>query len=389
MKFSDIPADNSIKQKLIQTIEDQRVSHAQLFYGPEGSGKLALAIAYAQLINCPAPLPTPKSPEGANKDLRVDSCGTCPSCIQYQKLAHPDLHFIFPTATSKKVSSKPSSKQYIQEWRKFLLTNDYQVSLPEWYDFIGIENKQGTIYTDDANEINRILSYKSYESEYKVVIIWMIEKLYHKAAPKLLKILEEPPDKTLFILISDNPDHVIATILSRCLPIRIPKIPEQEIKEYLVGKTGCSLAEAQTVTRASYGNIKQAMHKLQQVEENHFLFDTFRNWMRLCFSRNIPELIGFASEASKIGREKQKSLLRYGLLVTGYSTSIRFGQSQFVTAEEEEMEFVQKFSPFLTAEKLPVFYDLLNKAIYHIERNAHAPTLFLDLSLKITGLIKG
>ncbi len=387
MKFSEIPADNSIKQKLIQTIKDQRVSHAQLFYGPEGSGKLALAIAYAQLLNCTSPSPVAPSPTG--EGVGGGACGTCPSCIQYQKLAHPDLHFFFPTATSKKVSSKPSSKQYIEAWRKFLLTNDYQVSLPEWYDFIGIENKQGTIYTDDANEINRILSYKSYESEYKVVIIWMIEKLYHQTAPKLLKILEEPPDKTLFILVSDNPDHVIATILSRCLPIRIPKIPEQEIKNYLVGKTGCSLAEAQTGSRTSYGNIKQAMHKLQQVEEDHFLFDTFRNWMRLCFSRNIPELIGFASEAGKIGREKQKSMLRYGLLVTGYSTSIRFGQSQFVTAEGEEMEFVQKFSPFLTAEKLPVFYDLLNKAIYHIERNAHAPTLFLDLSLKITGLIKG
>ena len=356
MKFSDIPADNSIKAKLIQTIGDQRVSHAQLFYGPEGSGKLALAIAYAQLINCTAP----KSPEGEGQGgitVDIDSCGTCPSCIQYQKLAHPDLHFFYPTATSKKVTSKPSSKHYIKEWREFLLTNNYQIALPEWYDFIGIENKQGTIYTDDANEINRILSYKSYESEYKVVIIWMIEKLYHQAAPKLLKILEEPPDKTLFILVSDNPDLVIATILSRCLPIRIPKI------------------------------LKQETHKPQQVEEDQFLFDTFRNWMRLCFSRNIPELIGFTSETAKIGREKQKRLLRYGLQVTSYSTSLRYGQYQSVSAEGEEMEFVEKFSPFLTAEKLPKFYDLFNTAIFHIERNAHAPTLFLDLSLKITGLL--
>ncbi len=366
MTFSDIPAANSIKNNLIQTIKDQRVSHAQLFYGPEGSAKLALAIAYAQLINCRTPLPPNPlkeefSPEGGSKtpsgDLGVDACGTCPSCIQYQKLAHPDLHFFYPTATSKKVPSKPSSKQYIEEWRKFLLTNDYQVSLPEWYDFIGIENKQGTIYADDANEINRILGYKSYESEYKVVIIWMIEKLYHQAAPKLLKILEEPPDKTLFILVSDNPDLVIATILSRCLPIRIPNIQGQEKR------------------------------KLQMGEEDHYHFETFRNWMRLCFSRNVPELIGFASETGKIGREKQKSLLRYGLEVTCNSTSIRFGHNQFVTVEGEELDFAQKFSPFLTPDKLPRFYDLFNTATYHIERNAHAPTLFLDLSMNITGLL--
>ena len=367
MKFSDIPADNSIKAKLIQTIEDQRVSHAQLFFGPEGSGKLALAIAYAQLINCTAPkiphspLNGELSPKGESKspsgDLGVDSCGTCPSCVQYQKLAHPDLHFFYPTATTKKVSSKPSSKHYIKDWREFLLTNNYDVTLPGWYDFLGIENKQGTIYTDDANEINRILSYKSYESEYKVVIIWMIEKLYHQAAPKLLKILEEPPDKTLFILVSDNPDLVISTILSRCLPIRIPK------------------------------TLRQKMRKQEQGENDHFLFDTFRNWMRLCFARNIPELIGFTSETAKIGREKQKSLLRYGLQVTGDSTSIRFGQNPSVATQGEEIEFVKKFSPFLTEEKLPQFYDLFNTAIFHIERNAHAPTLFLDLSLKITSLI--
>lgn len=346
MKFSDIPAANSIKQKLIQTIQDQRVSHAQLLYGPEGSGKLALAIAYAQLINCTTP--------GA------DSCGTCPSCIQYQKLAHPDLHFFFPVATSKKVPSKPSSKHYISEWREFLLSHDYQVSLPEWYDFVGIENKQGTIYAEDAAEINRILAYKSYESEYKVVVIWMIEKLTYAAAPKLLKILEEPPEKTLFLLVSDNPDHVIPTILSRCLPVRVPRIPESSIRNNLGKK-----------------------------EEDHLHFVTFRNWMRLCFTGNVSGMIGFANETGKIGRERQKSLLLYGLLVAGISSSLSYGVTAPVDDGSEETNFISRFSPYLTREKLPVFYDLFNTSIFHIERNAHTPTLFLDLSLKITTLFKG
>ncbi len=372
MKFSDIPADPVIKHKLIQTIEDQRVSHAQLFYGPEGSGKLALAIAYAQLINCQHPHLTPNpSPQGEGSkspsgDLGVDSCGICPSCVQYQKLAHPDLHFFFPVATSIRVPSKPSSKHYISEWREFLLSHNYHVSLPEWYDFIGIENKQGTIYTEDAAEINRILGYKSYESEYKVVIIWMIEKLTYAAAPKLLKILEEPPEKTLFLLVSDNPDHVISTILSRCLPVRFPRIPDAEAHKF-----------------------KAIKEESGTTEENQLHFVTFRNWMRFCFSGNVPEMIAFANETGKIGREKQKSLLFYGLHIASQVSLLTHDITTPQDDGAEETKFIGKFSPFLTQERLPAFYNLFNTAIFHIERNAHTPTLFLDMSLKITALFKG
>lgn len=415
MKFSDIPTDPGIKQKLVQTIRGQRVSHAQLFYGTEGSGKLALAIAYAQLINCQRP-PNPlkgaypasqkyspegdllppeggsspfRGPGGETGDSGVDSCGTCASCVQYQILAHPDLHFFFPSATSRKVSSKPSSKHYTGEWREFLLKNECQVSLPLWYDWIGIENRQGTIYTEDAADINRILAYKSYESEYKVVIIWMIEKLTYAAAPKLLKILEEPPEKTLFLLISDNPDHVIPTILSRCLQVRIPRIPEQEIRDYLVKKAGCSAVEAVAASRTSGGDIRLALNKIRQTEEDPSHFTAFRDWMRLCFAGNVPELIGFANETGKTGREKQKGLLLYGLRVAGIGSSLLHGVTTPADAGNPEATFISRFSPYLTPGKLPEFYDLLNSAIFHIERNAHTPTLFLDLSLKITSLFKG
>ena len=270
MKFSEIPGNKQIKNNLIQTVLDQRVSHAQLFFGPEDSAKLPLAIAYAQFINC-----TDKQGTGlkefTNDDLRIlnslasgiDSCGVCPSCVKYQKLVHPDLHFIYPVATTKRVIKKPQSKHFIEEWRAFLLENNFESGLQNWYEAIGIENKQGIINADDCNEIITTLSYKSYESDYKVMIIWMVEKLFYSAAPKILKILEEPPEKTLFILISEEPDQIIKTILSRTLMVKIPK---------------------STASR----NIKN------EDDTEHFI--TFRQWMRGCYGGKIAELIRFASE---------------------------------------------------------------------------------------------
>ena len=194
MQFSKIIGQQTIKNKLIQTVKDNRISHAQLFLGPEGCGKLGLAIAYAQFINC----------TGRNSESD-DSCGVCASCRKYQKLAHPDLHFIYPTSTTKEVPEKPSSKDFIGNWRSLLLDNEgAYIKLIQWYNTIGIENKQGIINVNDCTDIIRTLSYKSYESKYKVVIIWMVEKLFHSAAPKILKILEEPPDNTLILLVAEE-----------------------------------------------------------------------------------------------------------------------------------------------------------------------------------------
>ena len=272
MRFSEIPGQQAIKEKLIQTVTSQRVSHAQLFYGPESSAKLALAIAYAQYINCknrktgiqdagykmqdvPDPesfIPHHKSPVTSHQlpVTSADSCGVCPSCVKYQKLIHPDLHFIYPVATTKRVTKKPQSKLFADEWRKFFLQRPFPVNLRDWYDFIGIENKQGIINAEDCNEIITSLSYKSYESEYKVMIIWMVEKLFHSAAPKILKILEEPPEKTLLLLISEDPDQIISTIKSRCLMVRIP--PDR------------SIIKTDDDAREQY-------------------LDNFANWMRNCF----------------------------------------------------------------------------------------------------------
>ena len=356
MKFSEIKGSEETRKKLIRTVVEQRVSHAQLFYGPENSLKLQLAIAYAQFINCTnrQGMPGNVSEYLQTADL-PDSCGTCPSCVKYQKLAHPDLHFIYPVANSKKVTSKPQSKHYVEDWRKFLLETHFRGSLLDWYEAIGIENKQGLINATDCNEIITTLSYKSYESEYKVMIIWMVEKLFHSAAPKLLKILEEPPEKTLFLLIAEDPDQIIRTILSRTLLVRIPPASglNPEVRE------------------------EEILH-----------FESFRQWMRDCYAGKAGELIKFSGEISRIGREKQKSFLHYALKMVGQCATMNYMARLPEQAEPEEKTFITNFAPFITAANLPRFNELLNEAIFHIERNAHAGTMFLDLSLKIVRLFK-
>jgi DNA polymerase-3 subunit delta' len=212
---------------------------------------------------------------------------------------------------------------------------------------MGIENKQGIINADDCNEIILTLSYKSYESEYKVMIIWMIEKLYYAAAPKLLKILEEPPDKTLFLLISEDPDQIISTIRSRMLLVKIPK-----------------------------SDIKR------EEPEDSVNFTTFRNWMRLCFAQDVVALVNLSGEVAKAGRENQKSLLRYALKIIESCTSINYGDEKTVIADVEELKFIQNISPFFNSQNIISFTQLFNTALYHIERNGHAPTLFLDVSLQ-------
>jgi len=347
MRFSEIPGQQAIKAKLIQTVRDQRVSHAQLFYGPDSPAKLALAIAYAQYINCTNRRPGMQAP---------DSCGVCPSCIKYQKLIHPDLHFIYPVSTTRKVTKKPQSRLFTDDWRKFFLQKPFPVNLQDWYDFIGIENKQGIINVDDCNEIISTLNYKTYESEYKVMIIWMAEKLYYSAAPKLLKILEEPPEKTLFLLISGDPDQLISTIRSRCLMVRIP--PEKLI----------------------ISNDAEA-------RENQYL-QNFTKWMRNCYSQKVPELISFSGEMAKSGREKQKDFLHYGLHILELCPAVVYGQAGRVNSDPEEAGFLEKFAPIINSAGLARFHELFNTAIYHVERNAYAPALFLDLSLRIVRLFK-
>lgn len=371
MLFKNIIGQDHIKARLIRSVKENRVSHAQLFLGPEGSGKLALAIAYAQYVSC------------ENKQEN-DSCGVCRSCVKFEKLAHPDLHFLYPISATK---DKPLSANYISEWRSLLIENKGYVALTDWYEAIGMDQKQGLINANDCNEVIKTLSLKAYESEYKIMIIWMIEKLFHAAAPKLLKILEEPPDKTLFILISENHEQVISTILSRTQIIKVPRIQNKDLMHALVNQYEISPKKANEIIRVVEGNyIEASLLAGNPVDDIHF--NQLRDWMRLCYRNSVSELIEWVEKFSKAGREKQKSFLLNAIRVFRECMLISTGEEELIKAEGEELKFATDFSPFINSNNTVQIIQEFNEAIFHIERNAHPKILFLDLSLKMTELIK-
>ncbi len=375
MLFKKIVGQNQIKERLIQTVQENRVSHAQLFLGSSGSGKLALAISYAQYVNC-------------KNRTDEDSCGVCPSCIKYEKLIHPDLHFIYPVAATKEIK-KPKSIDFIESWRSLLFEKKYYISLSEWFEKIGIENKQGIINVEDCNSIIKTLGYKSYEAEYKVMIIWMAEKLFHAAAPKILKILEEPPDKTLFILISENQDQIISTILSRTQLVKIPKIKNDDLMQKLKAKPGAENTDLQRIVTLSEGNYKSALKHLQSTEIEKLNFTKFKEWMRYCYAVDIPKISTFVGEFSKMGRERQKSFFLYALMMARSCMLINYGQENLLKLDEEELNWLAKgFAPFINAANINEFSKEFNDGHYAIERNANPSILLMDISLKATKLLK-
>lgn len=389
MKFSDIIGQEPLKQRLIRTVLDNRVSHAQLFLGPEGSGKLALALAYAQYINC-----RKRTPE--------DSCGECPSCRKYSKLIHPDLHFIYPINKTKEVDDKKVfSKDFIAPWREFLQENNYYVSLPDWYEKIGIEKKQGMINADEADGINRTLAYKAYEAEYKVMIIWMVEKMNSTSANKLLKNLEEPSDKTLFILISENQEQIIATILSRAQLIKFPRLHDVDIQQALEFQHQVGTVDAKKIARLADGNYTAALMLAGKtgsgsvsLETEQERFGLFRDWMRRCFT-----IAGNLKEYDKLqemlplllvdgSREKQKEMLAYSLNMFRICLQYNVGNQHLIKLDGEELDFVKNFSRFVHPRNIKLFDEEFNRAIFHIERNANAQIVLTDLSHLIARILK-
>jgi DNA polymerase-3 subunit delta' len=373
MRFAEIPGQEAVKRRLIKSVKENRVSHAQLFLGPEGSGKLALAIAYAQYVNC-------------RNRTGMDSCGECPSCIKYQKLVHPDLHFVYPTAKIKNID-KPKSLDFIASWRELLIEERAIVNLPMWYAKIDIERKQAIINARDCNQIIKTLSYKSYESEYKVMIIWMVEKLFHAAAPKILKMLEEPPEKTLFILVSEDTDQILSTILSRTQLIKIPRLDDRSLADTLSVEFEDPV-QVNDAVRVAAGNYLLAKKILKNPDEDDFNFLKFREWMRLCFGYKMKESLKFIAVVSKFNREKQKAFLNYALRMIRESMFLSYKNNELVRLNSREMEFIDKFYPFITPKNLVQISTELNDAIYHVERNANSSVLFLDLTLKIGKLLK-
>ena len=383
MRFQDIIGQQEIINHLIDTVRRSRISHAQLFLGAVGSGKLALAVAYAQYLAC-------QNRQEAAGELHGDSCGKCPSCKKYEKLIHPDLHFVFPVASTKSVTKNPVSNDFLPQWRKYVIDNQY-VELNNWLSYIGVENKQAAIQKSESAEILKKLNLKTYESEYKVMVIWMPEKMNVTAANKLLKILEEPPDKTLFLLVADSSEQIIRTILSRTQIVKVPKIDDTSMATDVSAKHGISGQQLEDVVRIANGNYLKALNAIKQNDANTLNFNMFTRLMRTAYSRKVPELQVWTDEISKLGREQQKAFLSYcmRLVRENFLLNTAAGeQKKLLRLNSEELAFSQKFARFIHAGNTEKIYQELASAHYHIERYAYGRIVFFDLSLKLKHLLR-
>lgn len=371
MFFKDIVGQQQVKEQLVNSVKKGIVPHAQLFCGPSGVGKFPLAIAYAQYLNC--------------LDRQGDEpCGKCTSCVKYNHLAHPDLHFVFPVVKKDK---KEICDDYIADWRTFVGENPY-FSLSQWLAFVGSDNSQGLIYARESEEIIRKLSLKIYEARYKTMIIWLPEKMHEACANKLLKILEEPYDNTVFILVSDAPDQIITTIQSRCQRINIHNIAEKDIIAALETGYNIQPADAANVAHIANGSYLKAIETISLDEENKFFFSLFVQMMRSSYARSIKDIKNIATEISGVGRERQKNYLVYcQRMIREYFVS-NLNRPEMVYMNQAEANFGIRFAPFINERNIVDFMDELALAQRHIEQNVNAKMVFFDLCLKITMLLK-
>ena len=373
MFFKDIIGQNEVKERLISSAGKGIIPHAQLFCGQEGVGKFPLALAYAQYLNCENPSET-------------DSCGKCPSCVKYNHLAHPDLHFVFPII-KKAAKKKEVCDDYITEWREFIKQSSY-FNLSQWLDHIDAENSQGLIYAKESEEIIRKLSLRIYEAKYKVMIIWLPEKMHESCANKLLKIIEAPTDNTIFLLVSVIPDNIITTIQSRCQRVNIHGVKETDITEALESAYNISPEDAANVAHLANGNYLKALETISLNEEHKFFFNLFIQMMRASYARNIKEIKAIGNEIAGVGRENQKGFLKYcQRMVREYFVS-NMSQPEMIYLAQDEANFGTRFAPFINERNIIGFMNELALAERHIEQNVNAKMVFFDLCLKITMLIK-
>ncbi len=367
MQFKQIIGQHFIKQKLIAMAQTGRISHTQLFLGSEGSGNLALALAYAQYVNC-------------LNQLAEDSCGTCSSCVKFEKLIHPDLHFTVPT-----ISPYKQTKEIIEEWREALMANPY-INDFNWLQTIDNNaNKQGNITAEECRSIINRLSLTSYEAKFKTQIIWLPEYL-HLSGNILLKLLEEPPVGTLIILVANNTEKVLATILSRAQTIKIPKLTDQDITEALVNIHQCEPQKASDISRLADGDYHLAMSLMSMDQEGYF--NSYSSWMRFCFSGKVGELQKWVDEMAGSGREYVKNFLGYTIQMMRAAFLLKYGEANLVRVNSTERQFLEKFSSFLNANNLSPILQHIDEAVVAVERNANLKILFLNLSLYIGTQLK-
>ena len=395
MQFEKIIGQKETKEQLVQMVQHNRLSHALLFLGKEGSGALSLAIAFAQYIVCEkvngkkAALSTPSlfgeaSPVSEEQSVINDSCGVCSACIKANHLMHPDIHYSYPVIT-KKSGEKPISTDFISEWREFFLIHPYG-NVYDWLQFIHAENKQGNITAEECNDINRKISLKSFESEYKILIIWMPEYLT-KNGNKLLKLIEEPPPNTLFILVAENEGLVLPTILSRTQLVKIPLLTTTEIEVALEIVSGVRIEKAQQIAALSEGNYREALQLLQNVEDDWQLI--LREWLNMLVKKNLAGQVKWIEDISKQGREKQKQFLKYFTHLLEQAIRLKSIPSLVKNAETAngEQDFALRLNKLCSIPQQEAIINELDKASYYVERNANGKMLFHALSIKLYHII--
>lgn len=378
MQFSEIIGHNETKRALIRAVQTNHLAHAQLFDGPPGSANLALALAFATFVNC-------EDRQEGPDDL-ADSCGRCASCIKMQKLVHPDLSIVFPVA-----GSKVTSETLMADFRKFVLQHPYRV-LDEWLAAVGI--KQGNIPVEEARELMGKLSLKAYEGAYKIVLIWCAENLHTATANALLKLLEEPPAQTLFLLVTNQADKLLITILSRTQRVAVQAFSDEEVTTHLRQHLNLPEKRARQLAYLADGNLSEAIRLSEEEPEKNEgdpasdRHGWFAEWMRLCYRQDLIALVKQADVFDALGKEKQRGLLDYSMSLCRDLFLWKHGVNDLLRLPDEERTFVENFSKVLTSEHLENMVGQLNDAVFHIERNVRAKMVMMDLSLSFSSLIR-
>ena len=373
MLFKDIVGQEELKKQLTETARKGTVAHAQLFCGQPGAGAFPLALAYARYLNC-----TDRS--------ETDACGKCKSCLQYNELAHPDLHFVFPIVANKE-GKKTVCDDYLAEWCDFLKTYAY-FDLNRWLDRIEAGNKQALIYAEESDRILRKVSLKIYEAEYRILLIWMPERMNIACANKLLKIIEEPPKNTVILMVSDTPEQILGTILSRTQRLNVRPITAKALTEATIQQYHIEPDAARQIAHLAHGNMLEAEKTLSTEQESDVFLEFFIRMMRNSWARNVKEMKNMAEELSTMTREKQKSFLNYCQHLIRENFVYRFRSDDLNYMKPNEAAFSARFSPFVNERNV---FDLIREladAERHISQNGNAKMIFFDLSLQITVLLK-
>ena len=373
MLFSQVIGQQEIKVKLRNLVEQNRLSHALLLNAPEGAGGLPLALAFSQFMVCER-----VSEENSKNNFPVESCNICSSCVKAAQMIHPDIHYVYPVI-SRKSGDKPLSADFISEWREFISQFPYG-TIFDWLQFIQADNKQGNISAHECNEINRKLSLKSFESGYKILIMWMPEYLGNEGN-KLLKLIEEPPPDTLFILVTENEAQILPTILSRVQIIRLPRPSVSEIKEALIERTGVTPEQARQLAAVSEQNYREALRQLQHGQDDWQ--GLLREWLNAVLKTGPMAQVKWVEEISKTGREKQKQFLQYFGHLLEQAIRLRMAEGALTDMAESEKDFAIRLNKIADLSAQQVIVKELNKSIYFIERNAHAKMLFHALTIRL------